>query len=55
MASSMLDWMALHESEVSLITEGAFASTGSRGNGKYKQDKRYTTSQACRVFELFHA
>ncbi|KAG7347700.1 hypothetical protein IV203_016405 [Nitzschia inconspicua] len=27
MASSMLDWMALHESKLSLITSGAFANT----------------------------
>jgi hypothetical protein len=55
MASSMLDWMALHESKLSLITKGAFATTGARGNGKYKQELEDGERWTCRGFELFHA
>jgi hypothetical protein len=54
MASSMLDWMALYESKVSLITEGAFAGTGAKGNGKYKQDTSNDELEACRLFQIFH-
>jgi len=34
MATSVEDWMTLHESSVAVITFGTFASTGARGNGK---------------------
>ena len=37
-APSMIDWMALHESHISLVTyETAYGETGARGNGKIQE------------------
>jgi hypothetical protein len=35
LASSMMDWMVLHESKIAIITAGAFGNTGANGNAKY--------------------
>jgi hypothetical protein len=38
MAGSIQDWMAMHQSQISIVVhEGAFGSTAARGNGKQPQ------------------
>eukprot|EP00980_Cylindrotheca_fusiformis_P021717 scaffold8541_cov70-Cylindrotheca_fusiformis.AAC.2 len=46
MASSMMDFMVLHESTVAIVSHGAFGSTGARGNGKVKV-------QSCAPHQMF--
>eukprot|EP00980_Cylindrotheca_fusiformis_P011480 scaffold2663_cov73-Cylindrotheca_fusiformis.AAC.2 len=46
MASSMMDFMVLHESTIAIVSHGAFGSTGARGNGKVKV-------QSCAPHQMF--
>lgn len=36
MAKSLLDWMDLHESKITMLTAGSFGASGANGNGKFK-------------------
>ena len=46
MSESVLDWMILHQSQASIITQGSYALTGARGQGKSLQDHQ------CGVFNV---
>lgn len=50
MAPSILDWVAMQESKVSLVTKGAFGMTGARGGGKYL----HPTENKRTLFKVFH-
>ena len=39
MKQSIMDWMVLHDSDVALVTKGAFGESGARGKGKYRTGK----------------
>lgn len=39
MKQSIMDWMVLHDSDLALVTKGAFGESGARGKGKYQTGK----------------